>query len=285
MKRGDVDAALSTAAHKIDVIYSTPIENHHPIETYSTTSEWEAPDRLLIHDSTRGIKQLQRIVSNAFGLPQENVRIICPFTGGAFDSKAFQWSHRLLTAAAAKLVQRPVKLTLTRPQMFDSAGQRAGTEQKLSVSVDENGKLVALRHVTTTHSSPTHEYTEPCGNMSRMLYSCPNLDISHRLVRLNLTTPCPMRTPGETPGVFALECALDELAHQAGVDPVALRLRGHAAIDQYKNRPWSSKKLRECYNRGAEKFGWSKRTREPGSMRAVDGSQIGFGMAQHFTLP
>jgi xanthine dehydrogenase YagR molybdenum-binding subunit len=279
VKRGDVDAALATAAHKIDVVYSTPIENHNPIETYSTTAEWEAPDRLLIHECTRGIKQLQRVVANAFGLPQENVRIVCPFIGGAFGSKGFQWSHTLLAAAAAKLVQRPVKLTLTRPQMFDSAGQRARTQQRFSLGAGKNGKLVALRHATTTHSSPTHEYAEPCGNMSRMLYSCPNVDVSHRLVKLNLTTPCPMRAPGETPGVFALECALDELAHQIEIDPVEFRLRNYAEGDEYKNRPWSSKKLRECYQRGAEKFGWSKRNKKPSAIRAPDGSRIGFGMA------
>ena len=279
VKRGDVDAGLATAAHKIDVVYSTPIENHNPIETYSTTGEWEAPDRVLIHECTRGIKQLQRVVANAFGLPQDNVRIICPFIGGAFGSKGFQWSHTLLAAAAAKLVQRPVKLTLTRPQMFDSAGQRARTKQRFSMGAGKDGKLVALRHATTTHSSPTHEYTESCGNMSRMLYSCPNVEVSHRLVRLNLTTPCPMRAPGETPGVFALECALDEMAHEVGIDPVEFRLRNYAEIDEYKNRPWSSKKLRECYRRGATKFGWSKRNRKPGSMRAAEGSQIGFGMA------
>src|SRR5438067_11109786 len=133
VKRGDVNAALATAAHKIEVVYSTPIENHNPIETYSTTGEWEAPDRLLIHECTRGIKQLQRIVANAFGLPPENVRIICPFIGGAVGSKGFQWSHTLLAAAAAQLVQRPVKLSLSRPQMFDSAGQRAATEQRFSI--------------------------------------------------------------------------------------------------------------------------------------------------------
>jgi xanthine dehydrogenase YagR molybdenum-binding subunit len=279
VKRGDVDAALATAAHKIDFVYSTPIENHNPIETYSTTAEWEAPDRVLIHECTRGIKQLQRVVANAFGLPQENVRIVCPFIGGAFGSKGFQWSHTLLAAAAAKQVQRPVKLTLTRPQMFDSAGQRARTEQRLSIGVDKTGKLVALRHATTTHSSPTHDYTEPCGNTSRMLYSCPNVEVSHRLVRLNLTTPCPMRAPGETPGVFALECAVDELAYEIGVDPVEFRLRNYAEIDEYQNKPWSSKKLRECYERGAEKFGWSNRNKKPGSMRTAEGSQIGFGMA------
>src|SRR5438309_4710920 len=270
VKRGDVDGALASAAHKIDIVYSTPIENHNPIETYSTTAEWETPDHLLIHECTRGIKQMQRVDANAFGLQQDHVRIVCPFIGGAFGSKGFQWSHTLLAAAAAKLAQRPVKLTLTRPQMFDSAGQRARTEQRFSAGAEKDGKLVALRHATTTHSSPTHAYPEACGNMSRMLYSCPNVDVSLRLVVLNLTTPCPMRAPGETPGVFALECALDELAHEVCIEPVDFRLRNYAEIDEYKNRPWSSKKLRECYRRGATKFGWSKRNRKPGSMRTAE---------------
>ena len=163
--------------------------------------------------------------------------------------------------------------------MFDSAGQRAHTEQRFSMGAGKDGKLVALRHATTTHSSPTHEYAEPCGNSFRMLYSCPNVDVSHRLVTLNLTTPCPMRAPGETPGVFALECAVDELAHEIGIDPVEFRPRNYAEIDEYENRPSSSKKLRECYQRGAQKFAWSKRNEKPGSMRWPDGSQIGFGMA------
>jgi xanthine dehydrogenase YagR molybdenum-binding subunit len=274
-----VNGALATAAHKIDVVYSTPIENHNPIETTSTTVEWEAPDRLLIHESTRGIKQLQKVVATVFGLPRENVHIVCKFIGGAFGSKGFQWSHTLLAAAAAQLLQRPVKITFTRSQMFDSAGQRARTEQQFSMGADEAGKLVALRHATTTHCSPVSEYTEPCGNMSRMLYSCPNVEVSHALVRLNLTTPCPMRAPGEAPGVFALECALDELAHKADIDPVDFRARNYAELNEYENKPWSNKKLRECYQRGAEKFGWSKRSKKPGVMRAADGSQIGFGMA------
>src|SRR5438132_6485647 len=145
VKRGDVDGALASAAHKIDIVYSTPIENHNPIETYSTTAEWEAPDRLLNHECTRGIKQLQRIVANALSLPRENVRIVCPFIGGAFGSKGFPWGHTLLVAAAAQLVQRPVTLTFTRPQMVDAAGQRARTEQKFLMGADKNGKLIALR--------------------------------------------------------------------------------------------------------------------------------------------
>jgi xanthine dehydrogenase YagR molybdenum-binding subunit len=274
-----VDAALATAAAKLDATYTTPIENHNPIETYSTTAEWEADDRLLLHEATRGIKQLQKIVANAFSIPLENVRIVSPFVGGAFGSKGFQWSHTLLAAAAAKLVRRPVRLTFTRPQMFDSAGQRARTEQKFSLGAGRDGKLVALRHATTTHCSPVSEYTEPCGNMSRMLYSCPNIDVSHRVVKLNLTSPCPMRAPGEAPGVFALECAVDELAYKLDLDPLEFRLRNYAEKDENENKPWSNKKLRECYERGAAKFGWARRNRKPGSMRAPNGDQTGYGMA------
>jgi xanthine dehydrogenase YagR molybdenum-binding subunit len=207
------------------------------------------------------------------------VHIVCPFVGGAFGAKGFQWSHTLLTAAAAKLVQRPVKLTFSRSQMFDSAGQRARTEQKFSIGASREGKLSALRHATTTHCSPVSEYTEACGNMSRMLYSCPNIDVTHRLLKLNLTTPCPMRAPGEAPGVFALECAIDEMAHKLDLDPLEFRLRNYAETDENENRPWSSKKLRECYKRGAEKFGWSKRNRKPRSMQAKNGDLIGYGMA------
>jgi xanthine dehydrogenase YagR molybdenum-binding subunit len=279
VKRGDVDAALASAAARIDVTYTTPIENHNPIETYSTTAEWEAADRLLLHEATRGIKQLQKIVANAFSVALENVHIVCPFVGGAFGSKGFQWSHTLLAAAAAKLVERPVKLTFSRPQMFDSAGQRARTEQKFSIGTDRDGKLSALRHATTTHSSPVSEYTEACGNMSRMLYSCPNIDVTHRLLKLNLTTPCPMRAPGEAPGMFALECAIDEMAHKIDLDPLEFRLRNYAETDENENRSWSSKKLRECYKRGSEKFGWSKRNRKPRSMQARNGDLIGYGMA------
>jgi xanthine dehydrogenase YagR molybdenum-binding subunit len=279
VSRGDVAGALAGAKTKIDLTYTTPIENHNPIETYSTIAMWETPERLLVHEATRGIKQLQKILWNALRLQKEDVRIICPFLGGAFGSKGFQWSHILLTAAAAKLVHRPVKLHFTRPQMFDSAGQRAHTSQRVALGADEGGKLVALRHDSTMHCSPVSEYPEACGNMSRMLYSCPNMTVSHRLVRLNYTSPCPMRAPGEAPGVFALECAIDEMAGRLNMDPLEFRLRNYADMDENEKKPWSSKHLRECYERAAKKFGWEKRNPKAGATRAKDGSRVGWGMA------
>jgi xanthine dehydrogenase YagR molybdenum-binding subunit len=280
VSRGDAASAFATAPNerKIEITYTTPIENHNPIETSSSTAEWIGTDRLLIHDASRGLKQLQKVVAHAFQLPPENVEIVSPFVGGAFGAKGFQWGHTLLAAAAARLVRRPVRLTFTRPQMFDSAGQRAQTEQTFSIAVEKDGKLTGLRHATTTHCSPIAEYPEPCGNMTRMLYSCPNVQVSHRLVHLNYTTPCPMRAPGEAPGVFALECAVDEMAHQVGIDPLQFRLTNYAERDEFENKPWSAKRLRECYERGAEKFGWSKRKPQPGSMRDGE-ARVGWGMA------
>src|SRR5205085_1064206 len=149
----------------------------------------------------------------------------------------------------------------------------------LSLAADRNGKLVALRHATTTHCSPVSEYAESCGLSSRMLYSCLNVVVSHRLMRLNFTTPCPMRAPGEAPGVFALECAMDELAERLRIDPVEFRLRNYADADEHEHKPWSSKRLRDCYERAAQRFGWAKRDPKPGSMRDRDGSRLGWGMA------
>ncbi|HEY1581585.1 MAG TPA: xanthine dehydrogenase family protein molybdopterin-binding subunit [Chthoniobacterales bacterium] len=279
--RGDIAKAFTDAPNecKIEITYSTPIENHNPIETIATTAEWTSPNDLLLHESTRGIKQLQKVVAHAFNLQPEKVMIVSPFVGGAFGSKGFQWGHTLLAAAAARLVRRPVRIVFSRPQMFDSAGQRAHTEQKFSIVTEKKGKLIALRHATTTHSSPIAEYPEPCGNMTRMLYSCPNVEVSHRLVHLNLTTPCPMRAPGEAPGVFALECALHEMAEKLGIDPLRFRLTNYAEEDEFKNLPWSAKRLRECYERGAKKFGWSKRKALPESMRDPEGNRLGWGMA------
>ena len=275
--RGDPNSAKGEV--RLEATYQTPIQNHNPIEMYSVIASWEARDRLLIYEATRGIKQLQKIVAFAFNLPIENVRILAPFVGGAFGSKGFQWSHTLLAAAAAQMVQRPVKLVFRRSQMFDSAGQRASTSQTFQLAANRDGKLVALHHSTLTHCSPVSEYTEPCGNMSKILYSSPNIEVSHQLLHLNLTTPCPMRAPGEAPGVFALECAMDELAHKLGIDPVELRLRNYSETDEEEKRPWTSKHLRECYARAAEKFGWAKRNPKPESMRAKDGTRVGWGMA------
>jgi xanthine dehydrogenase YagR molybdenum-binding subunit len=279
VKRGDPAAVLANADVHLEAAYETPIENHNPIETFATIAVWEDRDRLLLYEATRWIKGIQEVVATAFALPAENVRVVAPFVGGAFGSKGFTWSHILLTAAAARLVDRPVKLNFSRHQMFDSAGQRAHTRQTFRMAAGRDGRLTAIQHDTVTHCSPLAQYTESCGTMTRRLYACPNVGVTHTLLHLNLTTPCPMRAPGEAPGVFALECAMDEMAERLGLDPLEFRLRNYAEADPEEERPWSSKQLRLCYQQGAERFGWAKRPPAPRSMQTRDGKFIGWGMA------
>jgi xanthine dehydrogenase YagR molybdenum-binding subunit len=280
-KRGDVDWVWANMpqVRLVNETYSTPIENHNPIEAGAALAIWDGTDHLTLHVSTRGVDLTQKVVASAFGLPIENVRIVCPFIGGHFGSKGFSWSYFLVAAAAAQLANRPVRLVLSRPQMFDSMGQRARTIQTIGLAADENGKLAALKHSTLTHSSMIYDYTEPCGNLTRVMYACPNVQINHRLVHLNYTTPCPMRAPGEAPGIFALECALDELAVKLNLDPLELRVRNYAEKDDFDQRAWSSKHLRECYDRGVAKFGWSSRNPKPASTKDQDGKLVGWGMA------
>ena len=280
VSRGDADQAMLDADTVVDVIYNTAVMNHNPMEMFNTTAYWEGPDRLLLHDTTRWIKGVQRILANAFGLKQDDVRVITPFVGGAFGSTGFPWQHIMLAAAAARLGRRPVKLEFTRQEMFTTAGRRAATVQKFALGASPEGRLNALRHETITSTSPLVDYTEPAGNQSRNLYSCPNLAVSHQLVHLNQPSPCPMRGPGEATGNFAMECAMDELSYRLKLDPVELRLRNHADTDEHEEKPYSSKHLKECYARGAERCGWSKRDPAPGSMRTDDGRLlVGYGMA------
>jgi xanthine dehydrogenase YagR molybdenum-binding subunit len=255
------------------------MQNHNPIEPAAVTATWDGAERVTLHVSTRGIDLTRQVVAGVFGLPLENVRVICPYLGGHFGSKGFSWGYFLVATAAAKLVNRPVRLVLSRPAMFDSLGQRARTVQSIALSADNTGRLTALKRATLTHSSMVYGYTEPCGNLTRLLYACPNVEISHRLVHLNYTTPCPMRAPGETPGIYALECAMDELSVQLQIDPLEFRLRNYADRDEFNHKPWSGKNLRQCYELGASRFGWASRNPRPGSMQDSDGRLIGWGMA------
>src|SRR5258708_14353015 len=212
----------------VDATYTTPIENHNPIEQGAVLAAWDGSDHLTLHLSTRGVDLTQKVVASAFGLAIENVRIICPFLGGHFGSKGFNWSYFLVAAAAAQLADRPVRLVLTRPQMFDSMGQRACTIQTLGLAADENGKLAALKHSTLTHSSMIYQYTEPCGSLTRLVYACPNVQINHRLVQLSYPTPSPMRAPGEAAVFFPLHSALDHPPVNLTIDPVDLPVRNYA---------------------------------------------------------
>jgi len=275
--RGNLAQGLAAAAVKIEQTYTTPVENHNPIEPHATTAVWEG-DRLTLYDATQGIFQAQRKVATSLGIPPANVRIISNFVGGGFGCKGSTWSHVVLTAIAARQVGRPVKLVLARTQMFGPVGFRPQTLQRVTLGATREGKLTAIRHASTSQTSIFDEFIEPTAKTTRMLYACPNVETTHRLVRLNAGTPTFMRAPGEASGSFALESAMDELAYALQVDPVALRLHNYADSDPHKNLPWSSKSLKECYQQGAERFGWARRDPKPRSMRD-SGYLVGWGMA------
>lgn len=276
--RGDVAAGLSEANSKIEQTYTTPFHTHNPMEPHATIAVWEGNDKLTLYDATQGIFGDRKRVADLLGLQPENVRVISLYLGGGFGSKGPTWSHVVLCAMAAKQVQRPVKLVLARRQMFGSIGFRSETRQHIVAGARTDGTLTALRNETISHTSSFDEFTETASLPTRMLYSVPNNSTLQRLVRSDIGTPSYTRAPGECPGTFALEVGMDELAYKLQMDPLELRLKNYAEQDEDKKLPWSSKTLRECYRMGAERFGWSRRQREPRSMR--DGNVlVGWGMA------
>jgi xanthine dehydrogenase YagR molybdenum-binding subunit len=277
-RRGDTGAALAKANIKIEATYTTPVENHHPMEPHATIAVWQGDARLTLYDATQGIFGVRRRIAKLFGLAPENVRVINHYVGGGFGCKGTPWSHVALAAMGAKVTGRAVKLVLTRDQMFSLVGHRSKTVQKLALGADRSGKLTAIRHEVASETSQFDEFVEPSALVTRMLYACPNVATGHRVVRIDVPTPTFQRAPGEATGSFALESALDELAYAARIDPVELRLRNYAEKDPETGKPWSSKSLRDCYRRAAERFGWAKRKPRPRSMR--DGQAlIGWGMA------
>lgn len=275
--RGDIDAGLAAGSVRIEETYYTPTEHHNPMEPHATTAVWEG-DKLTVYDATQYTYGVRRILAATFGLPEDSVRVICHYEGGGFGCKGNTWAHVPLAAVAAKQVKRPVRLAITRDQMFANVGHRAETAQKLTLAANEQGKLTAIIHEGHTHTSIFDEYTEPFTKATHMMYACANLKASQRLVPLNVCTPTYMRAPGEASGMFALESGLDELAYKLNLDPIQLRLINHADVDPDNNLPWSTKSLKECFQIGAERFGWSKRQPRPQSMR--NGHYLrGFGTA------
>jgi xanthine dehydrogenase YagR molybdenum-binding subunit len=279
IKKGDADAALADSSlTRIEQTYLTPTETHNPIEMSGTIAAWDG-DKLTLWDATQFVKGVQSVVARAWGLPPENVRVIDPFVGGAFGCKGAVWPHVILTSMAAKAAGVPVKFHLRRQDMFTSTGHRTSTRQTIALSASRDGKLKAMRHVTDTLTSPVGQFTESCGARSTgVLYESPNIRIEETVYPVNISTPTFMRAPGECPGTYALECAMDELAVALKMDPVALRVANHADNHPTKGVPFSAKHLKECYQLGAEKFGWAKRNPQPRSMRDGD-LLVGWGMA------
>ncbi|SOE09275.1 xanthine dehydrogenase, molybdenum binding subunit apoprotein [Streptomyces sp. 2323.1] len=275
--RGDIKAGFAAAAQRLDATYHFAANHHHPIEPSATTAVWDG-DRLTLYDATQGIVASQRTVAALLGIPPSKVRVRASFVGGGFGCKAMIWPHVTLAAMAARWVRRPVKLALTREQMATSCGHREEQEQRIELGATDDGRLTALRHHKLSLTSPFDEWAEPSLSIAAQAYACPHYEGVYRLIRSNTMTPTFTRGPGETTGMFALECTMDELAHRIGVDPVQLRLRNHAHADPNTGHPWSSDGAQECYRRGAARFDWQSRNPELRSER--DGNWlIGKGMA------
>jgi xanthine dehydrogenase YagR molybdenum-binding subunit len=259
-RKGDPDAAMPKAAMRVDATYITPVEHHNPMEPHATVAQWDG-DNLTVWTTTQGISAAQHTLAKLFGLDAKQVTVLCPFVGGGFGCKGNTWPPVALAAMAARHVSRPVKLEVTRQQMFTSNGFRPRTVQHLRLGADAQGKLLAIRHDSLTQMSMPElgEFAEPVGLAARMLYAAPNIATSHRVVGVNQGLPTFMRAPGEAAGSFALESAMDELAVAAKLDPLELRLRNYTDADASDGKPFASKGLRACYQQGAEAFGWRKR--------------------------
>jgi xanthine dehydrogenase YagR molybdenum-binding subunit len=275
--RGDIATSLTNSPVTIDVTYTTPIQNHNPMEPHATIAWWDGP-KLNVYDSTQYITGDRQTLARTFGIPVDDVHVQCPFVGGGFGSKGSTWSHVVLAAMAAKAVGKPVKLALERGQMFGPVGSRPTTVQNIKLGATADGKLLAIRHDVIVHTSTMEDFLEPSALQTRLLYNSESNVTSHRLVEMNLGVGTFQRAPGEATGTIALECAMDELAHKLNIDPVQLRLINYAEKDPGKDRPWTEKSLRQCYTDAADRFGWSKRNPQPGQIREGN-NLIGYGMA------
>jgi xanthine dehydrogenase YagR molybdenum-binding subunit len=274
-QRGIVDA-YKTAPVKIEETYMLPSEVHNPMELHNTTAFWDS-DKVTIYTKSQGVKATQQSIMNAFKLTEDKVQVNSRFVGGAFGSALRTWPHEIATVMAAKKVNRPVKLLLTREQQFTMVGYRPKTIQKIGLGATADGQLVGITHESYSQTSVYEEFTEGSNNVSRFLYASPNVTTRYKIIPLNVGAPAPMRGPGEATGAYAIESALDELSYALNMDPIALRLKNYSDVDPERNLPYSSKYLKECYSIGADKIGWNKRSQTPGSVKDGDWL-VGFGI-------
>jgi xanthine dehydrogenase YagR molybdenum-binding subunit len=274
--RGETNA-FENAPVKIEAEYVLPTEMHNPMELQAITAHWEADDKLTVYDKVQGTKSTQKHFAKEWDLPEENVKVIATFVGGAFGNGLHNWPHETAAIIAAKQVKRPVKLVLTREQMFTMVGYRPRTWQKIQMGATKEGKLVAINHNSIGQTSSYEEFTESTLQQTRMMYASPSVSTRYRILPLNVATPIWMRGPGEATGAFGLESAMDEMAHAIGMDPIDFRLANYTESDPDKKMPWSTKYMRECYEEGKKRIGWEKRQLKPGSLR--DGEWlVGYGM-------
>jgi xanthine dehydrogenase YagR molybdenum-binding subunit len=275
--RGEVDG-YKNAPVKLELEYEHPVEFHNPMELQAIIAHWETDDRLTLYDKVQGTQPTQQNFAKEWKLPPENVKVIAKFVGGAFGNGLHNWPHETAAIIAAKMVKYPVKLMLTREQMFFMVGYRPRTWQKVGIGATKDGKLVGISHASIGQTSSYEEFTESTLQQTRMMYTAPNVSTRYRILPLDVSTPIWMRGPGEATGAFALESAIDEIAYELNIDPIEMRVINHTDTDPDKNLPWSTKYLKECFDMGAKAIGWNKRKLEAGSLS--DGRwKIGYGMA------
>jgi xanthine dehydrogenase YagR molybdenum-binding subunit len=273
--KGNADHNLARAKHRIEAVYSQPSRHHNPMEPSAVLAQWDG-DALTIYASTQHVFAVQTGLAALFGVPPERVRVISKHTGGAFGVKGLIWPQEALAAIAAKIVERPVRIVLSRADMYSFLGYQPRIVQKMGLGADEKGTLAGVTHDVVNLTSVTDDFIEFATEASKSLYSTPGMRLRQRAERAHVAMPTAMRAPVEGPGLWALESAMDELAVELGVDPLDLRLANYADTDPATGAPWSSKKLREAYEEGARLFGWRERSRAP----QRDGDWIvGQGMA------
>ncbi|RRH87745.1 xanthine dehydrogenase family protein molybdopterin-binding subunit [Mesorhizobium tamadayense] len=274
---GDAEAAFAAAPVRVCAAYNTPREFQAAMEPHGLIARWEG-DKLTIWEPSQWLDGMARTYAEWFGVPFENVRMVSPYIGGGFGSKALALAHGAVAAAAAKMLGRPVKLVLNRPQNFTSYGGRAATRQTVAIGADKAGRIQSIVHRGVNETAIDGMWVEPLGAVTSIMYATPNFSSKQNVVRVNTVVPGAKRAPGENPSAFGIECAIDELAHELGIDPLEIRLINYAEQDPHAKKPWSTRQLREAFAVGAEAFGWAKRSPAPRSMR--DGRLlIGWGVA------
>ncbi|MBZ9816430.1 xanthine dehydrogenase family protein molybdopterin-binding subunit [Mesorhizobium sp. CA7] len=274
---GDAEAAFAEAPVRICAAYNTPREFQAAMEPHGLIARWEG-DELTIWEPSQWLDGMARTYAEWFSIPFENVRLVSPYIGGGFGSKALALAHSAVAAAAARMLDRPVKLVLTRPQNFTSYGGRAATRQTIAIGADRDGKIQSIVHRGVNETAVDGMWVEPLGSVTSIMYATPNFSSKQNVVRVNTVVPGAKRAPGENPSAFGIESAIDELAYELGIDPLEMRLINYAEQDPHAKKAWSTRQLREAFAAGAEAFGWAKRSNAPRSMR--DGRQlIGWGVA------
>jgi xanthine dehydrogenase YagR molybdenum-binding subunit len=276
-ERGDPEGAFADAPVKLDQTYVTPAETHNPLELHATTAIWDG-STLTVYEGSQGIVNMRSVLAQMFDVPKEDVRVITRYVGSGFGSKLFPWTHCILAVSAARQLGKPVKVVVSRKMMFQTVGHRPRTQQRVRLGATPEGKLLSFQHDYVYARSMLDTHHEDCGESTAFQYSVPNLRVTFGRARRNIGATADMRGPGAVPGLYATESALNELAEQLKIDPVQLRVLNEPKNDESTGLPFSSRHLLECFKLGADKFGWSRRTPEIGSMKR-DGLTLGWGTA------